>query len=673
MDAQDSSADVVAVEASGRRASTVAAAVRARSVAYQPIIRDTVAGLAPVTAHQRHRIYAHARLVVAHGLMSMGLAEAIVELERLALDLAIERVEQRWRAEGAAEKSTAESSAAEQTIPVEVRSSGGRVVCGLLPPLDIGWWRFRSLSRVAETLVSAVSPEGIVRAGHQAQSNATPGPSPQPIGELFARSRLLPAPATRIPSAIAVAPITTRPPGGLAETAGVAVALSVIAAMIFLVSRIDGMVTYRSAGGDRVGRSFHPHGGPGMRTAIAANDVSARRGRTPAAPIQAGLRAAHDAPAPSGANAGATGEGDVSCARGSSMSPNSCARDIAGGSATAQASTAQAGPPRLDSYSPFSDMTWGFGPSNALRGPTVAAEDFLVGRVMAYAAPAADAALASPAGLHVAAAQAPQSPAKPINPKIVVLIASGKQAALQGNLDRAVRDFNEAVRTDPKYPDGYVARGQTYFKLGETERAIADYTAALARDPQHAAAFRGRGMAHLYLGKNDLALADLSKAIELGEKDPQLLAPIELFYARRSRAAIYDSNQQYDQEIADCTALIESSTHDPVLAEALAADYGTAGTANTVGKLYRQRANALARTSNMEPAVADLTAAIQLSSDRGFAALLDRAKLRELLGQRDLAVADARAALKIRPSSEEARLALSRLSGLSKPTAPNAL
>jgi tetratricopeptide (TPR) repeat protein len=236
-----------------------------------------------------------------------------------------------------------------------------------------------------------------------------------------------------------------------------------------------------------------------------------------------------------------------------------------------------------------------------------------------------------------------------------------------------VHDFNEVVRIDPKYPDGYVERGQTYFKLGETERAIADYAAALARDPQHAAALRARGMANLYLGKSDLALADLSKAIELGEKDPQLLAPIELFYARRSRAAIYDSKQQYDQEIADCTALIESSTNDAVLAEVLAADYGTTGTANTVAKLYRQRANALARTSSMERAVADLTAAIGLSSDRGYAALLDRAKLHESLGQRDLAVADARAALKIRPSSEEARLALSRLNGLTKPAPPNEL
>jgi tetratricopeptide (TPR) repeat protein len=152
-----------------------------------------------------------------------------------------------------------------------------------------------------------------------------------------------------------------------------------------------------------------------------------------------------------------------------------------------------------------------------------------------------------------------------------------------------------------------------------------------------------------------------------------MLAPIELFYARRSRGSIYESKQQYDLEIADCTALIESYAHDPMLVEAIAANYGTAGAANILARVYRQRASALARRSSVERAVADLTQAIPLSSDRGYAALIDRSKLHEGLGRHDLAAADARAALNIRPGSEEARLALSRLSALSNPAPPRGL
>src|SRR5262249_11828210 len=149
-------------------------------------------------------------------------------------------------------------------------------------------------------------------------------------------------------------------------------------------------------------------------------------------------------------------------------------------------------------------------------------------------------------------------------------------------------------------PDGYSERGQTLFKAGQIERAMADYAAALVHDPQHVGALRARATAYQYSGKTDLALAELSKAIELGERDPRPAVPIELFYARRSRAGIYDSKQQYDLEIADCTALIDSYTSNPTLVAALTASYGSAGAADIRSTLYRQRATAFIKKSNSE-------------------------------------------------------------------------
>jgi len=361
------------------------------------------------------------------------------------------------------------------------------------------------------------------------------------------------------------------------------------------------------------------------------------------------------------------------CDSGSSMSErNPCRRGASGRGTAAETPKTETGTSWLDRFTASGDLTSGQAPSGTLNLPAVAAQDFVVGSATAHDAPALDDAIMSPgAASHAAALQAPRSPLmKPINTKVAAFVASGRQAGLKGDLDRAVHDFGEAIRVDPKYPDTYLERGQTFFKLGEIERAIADYSAALVRDPEHGAALRARGMAHLYRGKADLALADLSKAIELGEHDPRLLAPIELFYARRTRGSIYDSRQQYDLEIADCTALIESYARDPELAEALAADYGSAGAANILARVYRQRAGAFVRRSSVERAVADLTQAIPLSSDRGYAALIDRSKLHEGLGRPDLAAADARAALNIRPGSEEARLALSRLSAFSNAAPP---
>jgi tetratricopeptide (TPR) repeat protein len=598
MDAQDGSTDAARVEASRHRESKVVTGARVRSTDYEAIIDDTVAGFVGNTRDERRKIYAHARSVVLHRLWLMRLPEPIVELEKLALDLAIGKIERRWGTQAGAEKLAAEELAAENAIPFNV---------------------------------------------------------PEPLIER---------------SATAIMSVAGTLLGRLANPIGIAVALPVIAATIFFGLDMHRNVAYRGFVGDIVERWLrNPGGERGVTVRVA--DVSAGRGSTRAAPFVA-------APAAE-PRAAATTMLTAACGRGSSTSERACARNVSGRGLVAETPKTENEPPWLESLTAFSDMTfsdmtWGSGPANALNGPALAAEDFAVGGATPYVASATDAApMSADAAPRTAASQAPRPPVKPINAKIAALIASGNQAVLKGDLDRAVHDFSEAIRIDPKYPDTYLERGQTLFKLGETERAIADYSAALARDPQHGAALRARGMAHLYLGKADLALADLSRAIELGEHDPQMLAPIELFYARRSRGSIYESKQQHDLEIADCTALIESYAHDAALVEALAANYGNAGAANILARVYRQRAGAFARRSSAERAVADLTQAIPLSSDRGYAALIDRSKLHEGLGQNDLAAADARAALNIRPGSEEARIALSRLSALSNPSPPKGL
>jgi tetratricopeptide (TPR) repeat protein len=254
-------------------------------------------------------------------------------------------------------------------------------------------------------------------------------------------------------------------------------------------------------------------------------------------------------------------------------------------------------------------------------------------------------------------------------PKVVALIETGKKAAAADDLEKAVRDFTEAIRLDPIYPGGYTERGQALFKLGETDRAIADFSNAIKRDPNYGPALRGRAMANLYQGATELALTDLTKAIRVAEIDPNRLSPLELFYARRSRANIYGTKMQYDGEIADCSAILDAYKRDKVLGTALVGAYQADGAANLIATIYRQRANAYIRQSNPEQARADLTAAVPLSADRGFSALVDRARLNEAIGQRDQAIADLQAALNIRPGSEEARIALRRISS-GPPAAP---
>src|SRR5260370_661859 len=79
--------------------------------------------------------------------------------------------------------------------------------------------------------------------------------------------------------------------------------------------------------------------------------------------------------------------------------------------------------------------------------------------------------------------------------------------------DRAIVDYSEAIRLDPKYVIAFVSRGIAYPVKGDYDRAIADYNEAVRLDPKYALAFYGRGLAYHLTGDFDRAIADYSEAI----------------------------------------------------------------------------------------------------------------------------------------------------------------
>jgi len=89
----------------------------------------------------------------------------------------------------------------------------------------------------------------------------------------------------------------------------------------------------------------------------------------------------------------------------------------------------------------------------------------------------------------------------------------------KGELDRAIADHTEAIRLDPRFAVAFNSRGFTYDRKGERDRAIADYTEAIRLDPRFAVAFRNRGRAYLYAGALPKALADFSQSSELDPKN----------------------------------------------------------------------------------------------------------------------------------------------------------
>jgi tetratricopeptide (TPR) repeat protein len=88
----------------------------------------------------------------------------------------------------------------------------------------------------------------------------------------------------------------------------------------------------------------------------------------------------------------------------------------------------------------------------------------------------------------------------------------------------------------------YYNRGLTYFDMDQTDRAIADFDEALRLDPGLAAAYNGRGAVYNYEGQYDRAIADFDEALGL--------AP-GYGWAYGNRCLAYGHKGQYDRAIGD--------------------------------------------------------------------------------------------------------------------------
>jgi lipoprotein NlpI len=84
-----------------------------------------------------------------------------------------------------------------------------------------------------------------------------------------------------------------------------------------------------------------------------------------------------------------------------------------------------------------------------------------------------------------------------------------------GDLDRAIAEYDEAIRLDPNLAAAYNNRGVTYGAQGKFDRAVADYSETIRLDPKLTIAYSSRGIAYLYSGDLAEALDDVSRASEL--------------------------------------------------------------------------------------------------------------------------------------------------------------
>jgi tetratricopeptide (TPR) repeat protein len=85
---------------------------------------------------------------------------------------------------------------------------------------------------------------------------------------------------------------------------------------------------------------------------------------------------------------------------------------------------------------------------------------------------------------------------------------------LKGDYDRAIQDYNQAIKLNAKFATAYNNRGVAHDKKGEYDRAILDYDQAIKLKPS-AGGYFNRGNAHLGKSHYDHAIDDYNQAIKL--------------------------------------------------------------------------------------------------------------------------------------------------------------
>ena len=125
-----------------------------------------------------------------------------------------------------------------------------------------------------------------------------------------------------------------------------------------------------------------------------------------------------------------------------------------------------------------------------------------------------------------------------------------------GEIDRAIEDYSEALRLDPRATETYYSRGRALLDKNAYAHAIQDFSQAITRNPKHSLARNGRAWALFKLGNLTAALEEADQAIAADSK----YAP-----AYDTRAHIYEALGKREQAIADFRKALALDPHDPLV------------------------------------------------------------------------------------------------------------
>jgi len=130
----------------------------------------------------------------------------------------------------------------------------------------------------------------------------------------------------------------------------------------------------------------------------------------------------------------------------------------------------------------------------------------------------------------------------------------GNAYATIGDYDRAIADYDQAIRLNPTMAAAFDNRGRLYSEKNQFERAIADYDEAIRLNPNAANALHNRCWARIALGNARAALADCNESLRLEPQNGGTLS---------TRGFVFLRAGAFDKAIVDYDAALHG---DPQMA-----------------------------------------------------------------------------------------------------------
>lgn len=135
-----------------------------------------------------------------------------------------------------------------------------------------------------------------------------------------------------------------------------------------------------------------------------------------------------------------------------------------------------------------------------------------------------------------------------IDPKFIeAYICQSLVYYYQEDYQEAIASCNQVLQINPRNVDAYNNRGLNRCAMGEYKDAIADFNQVLEIDPYHAKAFLNRGYSRMQLDDNWSAIEDFDRALRLDPTTARLYLKQLADTLNQNPASINDANEQLIQ------------------------------------------------------------------------------------------------------------------------------